>query len=114
MVLEPPKGEHVLEALYGDDRFRVVVSALFEMVSFGALLVGVMRCAARSTELEMLPVLCRATALDSPQERERVRLVMGVRRVVVAAFGMMGVRGVSDDLAWRGALELLAVLLLRH
>ena len=68
MVLEPPKSEHVFEALFGDDGFGMVVCALWGMVRLAALFVGVVRGTAHSAELEMLAALRSAATLDGAQE----------------------------------------------
>lgn len=119
VVLEPPKREHVLEALFGDDRFHVVLATLAGVVTHAGF-PGVVCDASVAVWLVTPAALGLPTPLDGAQKRKRVCLGLGVRGVMPAPLGTFGAlcgRRVAGGLARRCALarsSLFAVFLLRH
>jgi hypothetical protein len=122
VVLKPSIREHVLEALFRDDWFPVMMMrALVSLMTLSPFLVRVVAMAAYSVELEARHVLCGATAFDGTQQWKRVVVLRSWLRVVVlAVFGALrplGMRAMFGDLVVLCALSrssLLAVFLLGH
>jgi len=95
VVLEPSHREHLLEALFRDDGFGVVVTALACRVR--AVLVKVVTRMPHFMGLAMLIPLRLVTALDGAQERRRVGFwprALAVTLGTFGAFGRFGVRRV--------------------
>jgi len=91
VVLEPSHREHLLEALFRDDGFGVVVTAFPCRVR--AVLVRVVTRMPHFMGLARLTTLRLVTALDGAQERRRVGFWPRALAVTLGTFGAFGALG---------------------